>query len=1083
MNEHLWKRVKEVFHEAAALPTADRLEYVRRACGDDAALAEEVAELLASHAHARTDDLEPGGELAGASAADRDPTGTMIGPYKLLQRIGEGGFGVVYMAEQMQPVRRTVALKIIKLGMDTKQVIARFEAERQALALMDHPNIARVLDAGSTATGRPYFVMELVKGVPITEYCDANNLATRDRLELFVAVCHAVRHAHQKGVIHRDIKPSNVLVTLHDGVPVPKVIDFGIAKATGARLTDKTLFTEFKQFLGTPEYMSPEQAEMSGLDIDTRADIYSLGVLLYELLTGTTPFDARTLRQAAYDEILRIIRESEPERPSTRLSTLGDRLVDVARHRGAEPKALGRLLVGDLDWIVMKALEKDRTRRYESADGFAEDIQRYLRDEPVLASPPSAAYKVRKFARRHRAAIGALSAVVLALVLGLAAALNGLQRERMARNRAMVAREQALHAKHSAQREAQRAQKVNAFLRRFIAAPGVPWLSTPETRGNAFGPDVKVVQVVDEIEKSLGRELADEPEIEAEVRFAIGESYGALSRYADAEMQLRRALELHERISHGEDLVTMEVLRALSDAVGFQGRSDEAKTYLRRAIDGCRRLTGEHSKETLAAESSLVWFLMDKDDPEAEPLGRLVLEKSRELHGKEAPETLGARASLAFALNTAGKHREAEALARETIDIVRRTMGESVGLYHFLFIVLGNSALLRGDPVEAERLFRPTFERAQRNRQDDLFEGAISAGRLGEALAAQGRWAEAETLYRKASAASLRCFGGANPDTGASFAELARALSEQGKNDEAERVYRELVDLSARSLDAKRPERINASRLLARHLARTGKPAEAEPIARGVVEAYRELWNAGPTDGQAAGRLVRGLGTWGAVLSMLDRREAAEKCFREALDVCGRALGDEDADTLATLESFALLLDDQKRWAESEGLLRRILAVRSRTLGEEDPGTLLALNNLAWALSRLGRDAEAEPLARASVEGQRKTPNPLSSRTAVVLDTYGCVLKGLGRLAEAEAAFREIESLEPAGSNVSQNPEILLHHAEVLLALERPDEAAQRLRTAREILSAAGGGDSPVSRAVEERLADLEKSTASAGAK
>ncbi len=344
--------------------------------------------------------------------------GQHIGHYKLLQKIGQGGFGIVFMAEQQKPIVRRVALKIIKMGMDTKQVIARFDAERQALAMMDHPNIAKVLDAGATDSGRPYFVMELVKGIPITEYCDKNNLSTRDRLELFTPVCRAVQHAHQKGIIHRDIKPSNILLTLHDGLPVPKIIDFGIAKATSGRLTQETLFTEFNQLIGTPEYMSPEQAEMSGLDIDTRTDIYSLGVVLYELLTGTTPFDPKQLRGAAYGEILRIIRTVEPPKPSTRVSAQRGTHSDVAAHRRSDPQKLSRLIRGELDWIVMKCLEKDRTRRYETANGLAMDLQRYLHDEPVSASPPSPTYKLRKFAQKYRAPLRAAAAILVLLIAG-----------------------------------------------------------------------------------------------------------------------------------------------------------------------------------------------------------------------------------------------------------------------------------------------------------------------------------------------------------------------------------------------------------------------------------------------------------------------------------------------------------------------------------------------------------------------------------------------------------------------------------------------------------------------------------------
>src|SRR5438874_4484661 len=344
--------------------------------------------------------------------------GTTVGPYKLLEQIGGGGMGVVYMAEQLHPIRRKVALKIIKPGMDSGQVIARFEAERQALTMMDHPNIAKVLDAGTTDAGRPYFVMELVKGIPITDYCDQARLSTRERLELFMLVCNAVQHAHQKGIIHRDLKPSNVLVTLHDDKPVVKVIDFGIAKATGQQLTEKTLFTNFAQMIGTPLYMSPEQAQMSGLDIDTRSDIYSLGVLLYELLTGNTPFEQDRLRTVGLDEVRRIIREEEPARPSTRLSTLGPAAATTSANRGSDPRRLSRLFRGELDWVVMKALEKDRNRRYESPGALAADVGRYLADEPVQACPPSAWYRARKFTRRHKAGL-AVAGLVLLFVVAL----------------------------------------------------------------------------------------------------------------------------------------------------------------------------------------------------------------------------------------------------------------------------------------------------------------------------------------------------------------------------------------------------------------------------------------------------------------------------------------------------------------------------------------------------------------------------------------------------------------------------------------------------------------------------------------
>jgi serine/threonine protein kinase/tetratricopeptide (TPR) repeat protein len=429
-----WERLKELFDEAVLLAPAEWKQFIDERCGADAKLKERLQGLLSAHEAATEFLVHPTGPdsvTRSAGVAGQEP-GSLIGPYKLLQRIGEGGFGVVYMAEQQRPIVRRVALKIIKHGMDTRQVVARFEAERQALALMEHPNIAQVFDAGATDTGRPYFVMELVRGIPITEYCDQENLSNRERLELFLPVLEAVQHAHQKGIIHRDLKPGNVLVTLHDGRPVPKIIDFGIAKATSMKLTERTLFTEYGQFIGTPEYMSPEQAAMSGLDVDTRSDIYSLGAMLYELLTGLKPIEPARLRSLAMAELQRVIREEEPVKPSTRASGHSQEITQAAQHRGLMPAALAHALRGEPDWIVMKALSKDRTRRYDSASAFAADIMKYLRGEPVSAGPPGTAYRVTKFLRRHRVAAGVTALTLTAVLMGGALATVGFVRARRA---------------------------------------------------------------------------------------------------------------------------------------------------------------------------------------------------------------------------------------------------------------------------------------------------------------------------------------------------------------------------------------------------------------------------------------------------------------------------------------------------------------------------------------------------------------------------------------------------------------------------------------------------------------------------
>jgi eukaryotic-like serine/threonine-protein kinase len=492
---------------------------------------------------------------AGATFDFAPPTervGATIGRYKLLEQIGEGGFGIVYMAEQQQPVRRKVALKIIKPGMDTRQVIARFEAERQALAIMDHPNIARVLDAGATESGRPYFVMELVKGRPITEFCDQHQLPPRERLELFVQVCHAVQHAHQKGIIHRDIKPSNVLVSVHDTTPVVKVIDFGVAKALGQDLTEKTLFTAFAQLVGTPLYMSPEQAGHSSLDVDTRSDIYSLGVLLYELLTGTTPFDKERFKQAAQDEIRRIIREEEPPKPSTRLSESKDTLASISAQRHTEPAKLTKLVRGELDWIVMKALEKERARRYETASAFAADVERYLADEPIQACPPSARYRLRKFVRRHKGPMLAASLIVLSLIAGVIGTTWGLIRAEQERlvvegqRNELVERNQALRAAH------ERERLLNERARQAIETVTSETAIDQLTRQSELRPDQKefldkMIQYYADSSQE-GAVTEQDRTRQARAYYRMGRMNQILGRLQDTENAYRRAVTLGRQL-------------------------------------------------------------------------------------------------------------------------------------------------------------------------------------------------------------------------------------------------------------------------------------------------------------------------------------------------------------------------------------------------------------------------------------------------------------------------------------------------------------------------------------------------------
>jgi serine/threonine protein kinase/tetratricopeptide (TPR) repeat protein len=574
---------RDLFEEALAIKDPAQLSaYLDRVCAGNPELRAHLVGLLSMHGQLGSFLESP---TPGAVAAD-DPqpiterAGTVIGPYKLMEQIGEGGMGLVFVAEQQRPVRRKLALKVIKPGMDTRQVVARFEAERQALALMDHPHIAKVLDGGETSSGRPYFVMELVRGVPITDYCDENRLTPRQRLELFINVCQAVQHAHQKGIIHRDLKPSNVLVTSHDGVPVVKVIDFGVAKAVGQQLTDKTIYTQFAQLVGTPMYMSPEQAGQSGLDIDTRTDIYALGVLLYQLLTGTTPFNEERLRTAGYEEIRRIIREEEPPKPSTRISTLGAAATTVSSKRKSDPRELSHLCRGELDWIVMKCLEKDRNRRYETANGLAMDLQRYLADEPVLACPPSAGYRLRKFARKYRTPLRMAGLFVVFLTLAAAVSTWQAVRATLAEKRVLVERDRAEAGFHMAR---------DAVHRLYTHVSQDPRLKT-----HALEKFRKsLLQDTQGFYERFIREQFDSPGVRYDLALAhqrLGEIHRELGEFAAAEDAAAKAVALLGSLAQARPSAA-EYQRDLADAylslglVYFEtGRSEKAESTLQQAL-------------------------------------------------------------------------------------------------------------------------------------------------------------------------------------------------------------------------------------------------------------------------------------------------------------------------------------------------------------------------------------------------------------------------------------------------------------------------------------------------------------------
>jgi serine/threonine protein kinase len=768
-----------IFHAALAIEAPEqRAAYLDAACGNQEELRRRVAALLSRVAETEGPLDRAGFNLpATPDKPLAEQPGTMIGPYKLLEQSGEGGMGLVFMADQLQPVRRRVALKVLKPGMDTRQVVARFEAERQALALMDHPHIAKIHDAGTTASGRPYFVMELVRGVPITEFCDQRRLTTRQRLELFATVCQAVQHAHHKGIIHRDLKPSNVLVTLHDTVAVPKVIDFGIAKATGQQLTERTLFTQFAQMIGTPLYMSPEQAEMNGLDVDTRSDVYALGVLLYELLTGTTPFESATLKQVGLDEMRRIIREEEPPTPSQRLRTLGAQAcATVSDRRGVDGRQLGQALRGELDWIVMKALEKDRNRRYESASAFAADVQCYLHDEAVAACPPSAGYRLRKFARRNRRALVMVGILAVSLVAATtvsawqAAVAREAQRQAEAdRKQAEIDRDRAKSAESQAKTEQARAQAaegratteasiaraVNGFLQGDLLGQVT---SVPEF-SEAFegNPNLTVKEALDRAAAKIGDRFRDQPLVEAAIRMTIGSAYRGL--YANGNGlevdHIKRALDLRQAFLGPDNPDTLASMDRLAEAYQLVGRDQEAIDLRQRRLESMKATLGPDHPETVAFMHSLAQAYKHAGqwDISVRLLEQL-LDKRRTICGPTHPDTLATMFWLAMNYADVDRLDDAMALYAKVLDGLDSTYGPKHDSEIWPMLCFARACQRAGEFTRADQLIREALEQISKQK-DSLGQRNGKANALGWLalnLLLQERHGDAERIAREATA-------------------------------------------------------------------------------------------------------------------------------------------------------------------------------------------------------------------------------------------------------------------------------------------------------------------------------------------
>jgi serine/threonine protein kinase len=875
------QRIEAVFAGALALPDVhERIAYLDQSCAGDADLRREVESLLAAHEEADVFLEEPAdgarlspaaavGQVQGAAGEDtRAPSeqpGERIGRYKLLQKIGEGGMGVVWMAEQEEPVRRRVALKVIKLGMDTRQVLARFEAERQALALMEHPNIARVFDGGATGTGRPYFVMELVRGLSITKYCHEAKMSTRQRLELFAQVCRAVQHAHQKGIIHRDLKPSNILVTVQDDRPVAKVIDFGVAKATEGRLTDKTLFTGFQQLIGTPAYMSPEQASLGSLDIDTRSDTYSLGVVLYELLTGRPPFDTKELLKQGYEAVLRTIREVDPPTPSSRLKQ--ERAIRLGANAKSEIRNPKSEIDHDLDWIVMKCLEKDRARRYDTANGLAADIERYLHDEPVLARPPSALYRWRKFTRKHFIAVtGTIAFVALLLAATAVSAWLALWANRE-RAQAISARSEAA----ANERQARKAEAEAKDILRFFEAK-VLAATRPEGQHGGLGRDVTIRAALEAAEPEISRAFSNQPLAEASIRETLGMTFHHLGDSALAARQHERAMTLRQSELGTADPSVLESMNRLAMAYIALGQLHDAEGLLNQALGVARSAANPDRYD--------VNNFMD---------------------------------NLATVYARTGRHSNAVALLERALETVKARRGDASHSTLRILNNLANTYRKVGRGADALTLMEETWQRTRDKLGENHPDTLSTMNNLSVMYRAGGQLERAASLSEQAVKTGEDVLGPDHPSTMNWRRNLALAYRDMRRMDDALPLFEKTVALFKARSDPDPSDLVRSQKELAQFYGELDRLSDAQAVWQELLEEQRRKL---PADDFAVAETMSGLGE-----SHLRQKnyEKAEPLLVGAYDAFASAATNTSPSTQSlqkrTAERIVLLYEG---WGKSE---------------------------------------------------------------------------------------------------------------------------------------------------------------------
>jgi len=975
-----------------------RCRFIAQACGNDAALCGRIMALLRSHEEAGNFLAMPPDAVATLDTGHcTEQPGTIIDRYKLLQQIGEGGFGTVWMAEQTEPVSRRVALKVIKLGMDTREVIARFEAERQALAMMDHPNIAKVLDAGATGAGRPYFVMELVKGIPITQYCDQRQLSLRERLALFGDVCSAINHAHQKGVIHRDIKPSNVMVTLHGDKPVVKVIDFGVAKATQGKLTDKTLFTRFEQFIGTPVYMSPEQASLSGLDVDTRSDIYALGILLYELLTGKPPFDSKSLAAAGHEEMRRIIREVEPPRPSVRLSTIaGDERTQVAKARHLAPEKLGRLVEADLDWIVMKAIDKDRSRRYETANGLALDIQRFLSDEPVSATPPSAGYQLRKFARRNKTALRVAAGIAAVLVVATAVSSWQAVRATRAEKRTgetlgQVARER--DAKELARKDA---ESIAAFLSDIFQSPD------PKRDGRT----IRVVELLDKAAKKLETDLADQPERTTKLQATLADTYWALGLARQAIPLQEQVLGFRRKALGPKHPDTLRAMGDLAASYFDAGRREEAIKLREDVLTLYRKVLGPEHPDTLEAMNNvaLSYFASGRRD-EAIKMQEEVLTLRRKLNGPEHPDTLTAMNNLAAYYFAAGRRDEAIKMQEEVLTLRRKVNGPEHPDTLMARNNLSGYYFAAGRRDEAIKMQEEVLTLRRKVNGPEHPDTLMAMSNLSTSYFAAGRRDEAIKMQEEVLTLRRKVLGAEHPDTFTAMNDLALSYFHAGRRDEALKMGEEVLTLRRKVLGPEHPNTLAAMNNLSGYCFAAGRRDEAIKMQEEALTLYRKV------NGPEHPDTIAAMNNLALFYFDAGRRDEALKMREEVLPLCRKVLGSEHPDTLQAMGNLATSCFDAGRRDEAIKMQEQVLTLRRKVNGPEHPDTLMAMNNLAFSDFAAGRRDEAIKMQEEVLTLYRKVLGPEHPDTFTAMNNLAFSDFHAGRRDEAIKMREEVLTL------------------------------------------------------------------------